>query len=58
MHGSKGDADVVDMEGGKGEGGTNGESITETYTPPYVKQTAGGDLLFESGNSNQSSVMT
>ena len=38
-----GDADIenrlMDMEVGskEGEGGTNGESNTETYTLPYVK---------------------
>ena len=58
MHGNNGDAGVVDTEGGNREGGMNGESITETCTLPYVKQIAGGDLLFESGNSNQGSVMT
>ena len=29
---------------GKGEGGTNGESSTETYTLPLAKQTASGKL--------------
>ena len=28
------------------------------YTPPYVKQIATGDLLYDSGNSNQGSVTT
>ena len=28
------------------------------YTPPYVKQTASGNLLFDSGNSKQGSVTT
>ena len=31
---------------GKGEGGTNGESSTETYTLPYVKQIPNGKLLY------------
>ena len=29
----------------------------ETYTLPYVKQTADGNLLCDSGNSNQGSVI-
>jgi len=29
---------------GEGEGGTDWESSTETYTLPYVKQTASGKL--------------
>ena len=45
--------------GGKeGEGGTNGKSSRKTYIPPYVKQTASGNLLYDSGNSNQGSVAT
>ena len=31
---------------GKGEGGTNGESSTETYTLPRVKQIASGKLPY------------
>ena len=39
------------------EGGTNGESNMEKiYTLPYVRQTASGNLLYDSGNSNSSSV--
>ena len=30
----------------EGENGTNWESCTETYTLPYVKQTASGNLLY------------
>ena len=41
---------------GKGEG--NGESSLEAYTLPYVTQTANGNLLYGSGNSNQGSVTT
>ena len=45
--------------GGWGRRGwMNGASITEIFTLPHVKQTAGGDLLVESGNSDQGSVMT
>ena len=40
------------------EGGTNRESGMETYTLPYVKQTVKGNLLCDSGNSNQGSVTT
>ena len=32
------------------------ESGTETYTFPYGKQTADGNLLYDSGNSNRGSV--
>ena len=49
-------ADGMGIE--EGEGGTNGESNMETYTLPYVKQTANGHLLYGSGNSNQGSVTT
>ena len=34
-----------------------GESNMEN-TLPYVKQIANGNLLYDSGNSNQGSVMT
>ena len=33
-------------------GNTNGKSSMETYTPPYVKQIASGNLLYDSGSSN------
>ena len=36
----------------------NGESSMETYTLPYVKWTDGGNLLSDSGNSNQDSMIT
>ena len=32
--------------------GTNGESSIETYTPPYVKQRASGNLLCDTGSSD------
>ena len=52
----------IDLNGHKrreeGEGGTNGESSTETYTLPYVKQIANGNLLYDSRNSNQGSATT
>ena len=40
----------------EGEGGTNRENSMETPTPPYVKETASGNLLYDSGNSNRGSV--
>jgi len=36
----------------------DGESSMETYTPPYAKHTASGNLLYDSENSNQVSVTT
>jgi len=39
--------------GEEGEGSTNEASSMEIYTLPYVKQIANGDLLYNSGNSNQ-----
>ena len=38
--------------------GTNGESSMETYTLTYVKEIASGNLLYDSRNSNWSSVTT
>ena len=38
---------------GEGESGMNGESSMETYTLPYVKQIANGNLLYDVGSSNQ-----
>ena len=40
------------------EGGANGESSMETYTLIYVKQIAGGNLPYDSGNAHQGSVTT
>ena len=40
----------------EGESGMNGESNMETYSLPYVKQIGSGNLLYDLGNSNQSSV--
>ena len=61
--GSNGDADIenrlADIDSGeKGEGETNGKSSMETYTLPYVKQIANGNLLYDSGNLNLGSVTT
>ena len=44
--------------GEEGEGGTNGDSNMEAYTPPCVKQRANGNLPCDSENSNQGSVTT
>ena len=41
---------------GEAEGGTNGVSSMETYTLPYVKWIASGNLLDDSTNSNHDSV--
>ena len=38
---------------GMGKVGMNGESSMETHTLPYVKQTASGNLLDDSGSSNR-----
>ena len=47
----------MDMGSGEeGEGKTNGESRMEAYTVTHVKQTVSGNLLYDSGNSNQGSV--
>ena len=37
---------------GEGEGGINLESSIDTYTLPYVKQRASGNLLSETESSN------
>ena len=44
--------------GEEGEGGMSGESSREAYTLSYVKQMAIGNLLYDSGNSNQGSIVT
>ena len=41
----------------EGEGGTNQEIGTDLYSPPRVKQTAGGRLLCSTGSSAWWSVM-
>ena len=45
-------------EWGEGEGGMNGESSMGTYTQPYAKHMASGNLLYSSENSNQVTVTT
>jgi len=63
LQGSNGDADIEKSlmdtgSGEEGEGGTKGESNMEAYTLPYGKQVTNGNLLYDSGNSNQGSVTT
>lgn len=62
MQGSNGNTGMenrlVDTVGEEGEGGMNGESSMGTYTPPYVRQNASGNLLYDSVNSNLCSVTT
>ena len=53
MQGNKGEADIKDRlldTAREGEGGMICESSPETYTLPYVKQTASGNLLYDAGN--------
>ena len=55
LQGGNGDADTENRLAdtvGEEEGGTNGESNTETYMLPYVKQRASGNLLYETGSSD------
>ena len=42
----------------EGEDGMNGDSIRDTYTLSYVKWITSGNLLYDSGKSNQGSVTT
>ena len=58
-----GDADIENRPmdwslGEEEEGGTEGETNMETYTLPYFKQIASGNLLYDSGSSNLCSVTT
>ena len=43
---------------GEGEGGTNGASGVDIYKLSYVKETAGGKLLYNTGTPAWHSVMT
>ena len=55
LQGGNGDADTENRLAytvGEEEGGTNGESSTETYMLPYVKQRASGNLLYDTGSSD------
>ena len=61
LQGSKGDADIEKRHADtvwEGEGEMNLENSMETYTLPYTKQTASGNLLYDTGSSNQGSVTT
>ena len=44
--------------GEEGGGGTKGESNMEAYTLSCVKWITNGNLLYDSGNSNQGSVQS
>ena len=44
--------------GEEGDSGMNGESNMEAYTLQCVKQITNGNLLYDSGNSNQGFVTT
>ena len=62
MQGNSGNTNIENRlmdvgSGEEGEGGMNGQSM-ETYTLPYVKEIANGNLLYDSRNSNQGSVTT
>ena len=61
MQGRTGDADIenglVDIVA-EGKSGMNGESSTDIYTLPCVKQTAGEKLLYETGSPAWPSLMT
>ena len=56
LQGSNGDAHMenrlVDTVW-EGDGWTNWDSSMETYTLPYLKQRASGNLLYDVGSSNQ-----
>ena len=61
MQGSKGDTDIenrLTQVWGTEREGYKERVNRETYTLPYIKQTANGNLLCDSGNSNQGSVIT
>ena len=52
---SSGDTDIENRcvdTAGEGEPGMNWKSSVETYTLPYVKQTASGNLLYDARHSN------
>ena len=44
--------------GEEGEGKTTWEIVIDAYTLPHVKEIADGNLLYNTGNSAQGSVMT
>ena len=49
---------LVDTVGEEGEGGMNGENSMEIPTPPYGKQIASGNLLYDSESLIGCSVTT
>ena len=55
-----GNADIENRldPAGEAEGGVNGEGSMETYTLPYIKLVASGNLLWDTGSSTQCSVTT
>ena len=62
MQGSNGNTGMenrlADTVGEEGEGGMNGESSMEISTPPYGKQIASGNLLYDSESLIGCSVTT
>ena len=63
MLGSNGDTDIENRLADtgsevEGTGETNGENSLEVYTLTSVKQITNGNLLYDSGNTNQGSVIT
>ena len=61
LQGSKAETDIENrlVDTGRGKERVRGmERVTWKLTLPYVKQTANGNLLYGSGNSNRGSVST
>ena len=62
MQRSNGDTGIenrlMDRAGGKKESVGGMEKVTWKYTLSYVKYIANGNLLYDSGNSNQGLVTT
>ena len=63
MQGNNGDTDIENRlmdksRGEEGESEMNREGSMEAYTLTHVKQTANGNLLCDSGNSNWGSAIT
>ena len=62
MQGSNGDVDIENRPmnkswGEEEEGEMNGKSSMEAYTLPYVKYVDSRNLLYDTGNANQGSVI-
>ena len=54
MQSSKGDTDIKNRlldSVGEGDGGMIWEKSTETYTLPYVKEIASGNLMYDTGHT-------